>query len=326
MDIYEIAKLSGVSTATVSRVFNNSEKVSEKTRQKVLSTAKAVNFRPNTIAKLLASNSTLKTVGLVCADINDTYFAKAVSVLEKNLRALGYDSILCCTDINKEEKKKSIEILLSKNVDAIVFIGSVFYEKKNEYMENISSLLPVFIINGKIESDKAYSVICNDYKATKNAVKEFVKSGRRNLLYIYDSLSYSGQKKLLGFSEGAATGKNVNYYTLKTEKSSETASSKIADFLLKHKIDGIITSEDFFAVTAVNVLTKMNVAVPDKIAVLGYNNSYLCDLSSIKISSIDNKIEDMCKSAANMMQSVFSGNDTEKSITFDCEIIKRESF
>ena len=85
MNIYDIAKLSGVSIATVSRVINNSPKVSEKTKKKVWDVMNEYDYTPNVFARGLGLNS-VKTVGLVCPDVSDRYMASAIAYLEKNLR------------------------------------------------------------------------------------------------------------------------------------------------------------------------------------------------------------------------------------------------
>ena len=103
MNIYDIAKLSGVSIATVSRVINNSPKVSEKTKKKVWGIMNEYDYTPNVFARGLGLNS-VKTVGLVCPDVSDRYMASAIAYLEKNLRKYGYDSILMCSGFDYEGK------------------------------------------------------------------------------------------------------------------------------------------------------------------------------------------------------------------------------
>lgn len=103
MNIYDIAKLSGVSIATVSRVINNSPKVSEKIKKKVWDVMNEYDYTPNVFARGLGLNS-VKTVGLVCPDVSDRYMASAIAYLEKNLRKYEYDSILMCSGFDYEGK------------------------------------------------------------------------------------------------------------------------------------------------------------------------------------------------------------------------------
>ena len=91
--IYDISKKAGVSIATVSRVLNNSPKVSQKTKERVLEIINESGYEPNAYARGLGSGS-MKTIGILCADVADIYLANAVSFLEKNLRQNGFNTIL----------------------------------------------------------------------------------------------------------------------------------------------------------------------------------------------------------------------------------------
>ena len=122
MNIYDISQLAGVSIATVSRVINGSDRVSARTRQKVLRVIEENGYTPNAFARGLGLN-TMHTVGLLCADSSDPYLAQAVYNLEQELRLNGYDCLLCCTGYARETKEKYLDLLLSKRVDGLIFVG-----------------------------------------------------------------------------------------------------------------------------------------------------------------------------------------------------------
>lgn len=103
MNIYDIAELAGVSIATVSRVVNDSPKVSEKTKAKVRAVMEANHYTPNVFARGLGLNS-MKTVGIICPDVSDDYMAGSVAYLEKSLRGYGYDCILYCSGYQYQDK------------------------------------------------------------------------------------------------------------------------------------------------------------------------------------------------------------------------------
>ena len=110
MNIYDISKKAGVSIATVSRVINGSENVSEKTREKVLAIMKETGYTPNVFARGL-TNNTIQTIGLLCADCSDHFLATAISYLERGFRANGYDCILCCTGYELAVRQKYLQLM-----------------------------------------------------------------------------------------------------------------------------------------------------------------------------------------------------------------------
>ena len=126
MNIYDIAELSGVSIATVSRVVNDSPKVSEKTKMKVRAVMEANNYTPNVFARGLGLNS-MKTVGIVCPDVSDDYMAGSVAYLEKRLRSYGYDCILYCSGYEYEDKAAAVHLILQKRIDALFLYDSNSY-------------------------------------------------------------------------------------------------------------------------------------------------------------------------------------------------------
>ena len=99
MNIYDIAKLANVSIATVSRVVNNSPKVSPKTKEKVLAVMKENEYTPNAFARGLGLGS-MKTVGIICPNIDDIYMAKAVSIWSKIFMLMDMTVFLAAADLN----------------------------------------------------------------------------------------------------------------------------------------------------------------------------------------------------------------------------------
>ena len=166
MNIYDIARLSGVSIATVSRVVNDSPKVSDKTKEKVRKVMEENNYTPNVFARGLGLGS-MQTLGIICPDVSDPYMAKAVSYLEKNLQGYGYDCILYCSGYEEEDKQQAVERILKKQIDALVLVGSDYAcaphgsgeGNHDSYIHNVAKKLPVFLINGFVEA--TISTVCS---------------------------------------------------------------------------------------------------------------------------------------------------------------------
>jgi LacI family transcriptional regulator/LacI family asc operon transcriptional repressor len=151
-----VAKKANVSIATVSRVLNSSEHVSDKTRKKVLEIIKQEEYIPNAFARGLGLN-TMQMIGVMCTDVTDNFYSTALGYIEKFLRAQGKDVVLCCTGNNLEDKKKNLSYLVSRRVDAVILIGSAFKEEKdNSHIKEAAEQIPVIIINGYIHLKNVY--------------------------------------------------------------------------------------------------------------------------------------------------------------------------
>ena len=312
MNIYDIANKSGVSIATVSRVLNGSDKVSADTRARVMAVMKECNYTPNAFARGLGLN-TMRMVGLLCTDVSDLYYAKAVSLLESELRKRSFDTLLCCTGNSSADKQKNLKLLLNKRVDAVVLIGSAFAQD-TEYIKEGAKKVPMFIINGFVDVENVYCLLCDEYKAMFDNVGILASKGKKNLLYLYDSDSFSGKCKKAGF-EDAATHFGIKGRVVKTEKSIDSA-YKAAK---KYAFDAALTSEDLLAVGVLK-------ATDGKAEVIGFNNSELALCSSPTLTSVDNMLCEICPMTVDSLEKILSGQTVQNKVIVNAKLVQRESF
>ncbi len=333
MTIYDISKKAGVSIATVSRVLNGSSNVKAKTRKKVMDVIEECGYKPNAFARGLGLNS-MKTVGLLCADASDLYLAKAIYFIERNLRESGYNSILCCTGYEIESRKNSLNLLLSQHVDSVIMVGSNFLMNKqedNRYIIDAAASVPIMLLNADFDCPNVYCTLCDDYKATSDVTEKMIESGVKDILYLYNSKSYSGQKKLAGFQNALLTGDiPLRKELIQCFNGSREDIDGVKDFVQKLydkgiRFDGIVTSEDFLAVGAMNFAKANKIKVPGELQIIGYNNSILAHCSETNISSVDNRLEDMCIQLVKTLTGTLSGSEMPQKTIFSGELIKRGS-
>lgn len=329
MNIYDISEKAGVSIATVSRVINGNSYVSEKTKKKVLEVIEECGYTPNAFARGLGLN-TMKTVGIMCADSSDPYIASAIFYIEQELRRNNYDAILCCTGFELEDKEKYINLLLTKRTDAIILVGSNFVEaddSKNNYIKEASKSVPIMIINGTLGGENIYCTLCDDYYAVYEATRALQSSGCKNILFLYNAKSYSGNKKLSGYLAAI----EANSESKKQEELIQYIQGNIADVknhltaLYKKGLtfDAIVTADDSLAIGALKFAKENQLAVPEQLSIIGYNNSIISQCSDPELSSIDNKLEALCSNSITTLMGVFKGQEVPLKTVFSAEIIKR---
>ena len=198
MTIYDISEKAGVSIATVSRVLNGSNNVSEKTK-KVLDVINQYEYTPNAFARGLGLN-TMKTIGIMCADSSGSVSCQGNLLYRAEASCHGYyDSILCCTGYNLDTK--TMNLLITKKVDGIILVGYFIYEKEedNKYITDAAVQVPVMLLNAAMDAPNVYSVVSDDFTSMYDATMEMIRSGVKDILYFYNSTSYSGKKKLAGY-------------------------------------------------------------------------------------------------------------------------------
>ncbi len=325
MNIYDIAKQSGVSIATVSRVLNGSRNVSEKTREKVRRVMQQEEYTPNAFARGLGLNS-MKMIGILCTDISDTFYAKAVSLVEGLLRQQGFDALLCCTGNDLEDKKKYLNLLLTKRVDAVILIGSAFKENvDNTHIESAARQVPVIIINGMVELPNTYCVICDERSAVSRNVDLLHQQGYNDILYLYDTLTYSGCIKIEGYKEGLINN-GISFrdeLLVKTSKSLEKSGERVTKLLADGlRFSAVMASEDLLAIGALKALNSAGLEMP----VIGFNNSVLAQCSSPSLTSVDNMLETLCPTGITMLTDILEGKNVPQKVTISSKLVERDTF
>lgn len=325
MNIYDIAKRSGVSIATVSRVLNGGKNVSAKTKEKVLAVMKEEGYTPNIFARGLGLNS-IKIVGILCTDVSDIYYAKAVSLVESCLRAHGLDVLLCCTGNQLENKKKYLKLLLQKRVDAVVLIGSAFKEDTdNSHIEEAAKQVPVVIINGLVDLPGVICVLCDDKNAMMKNTSLLHSCGCERILYLYDILTYSGRQKLNGFREGClAFGcEHPENLTIKVPKNIEGTREKVRSLLQDGvRFDAVIASEDIIAIGAQKALAEQNLSLP----IIGFNNSVFAQSATPALTSVDSMLDTLCPTAVNLLMDFIQGKPISNRVMISSRLVERDTF
>lgn len=330
MTIYDISEQTGVSIATVSRVLNGSKNVSEKTRKKVLDIISQSGYTPNAFARGLGLN-TMKTIGIMCADSSDLYFAKAIYHIERKLRANGYDSLLCCTGYELDARAASMNLLITKKVDGIILVGSNFiYEKEadNKYIADAAAQVPVMLLNAALDVPNVYSVVSDDYTSMYDATLQILETGVKDILYFYNSNSYSGKRKLAGFVAAMEEKKAFRSNLLQFYQGSHEDIHAMTEHLKKVQkkglfFQGVIAADDMLALAAVKYARESGYDIPGEFSILGYNNSMLTLCCEPELTSIDNKLETLCQHLITTFLGVLSGNEMPIKTVFSGDIIKR---
>ena len=331
MTIYDISEKAGVSIATVSRVLNGSSNVSEKTKKKVLDVITQYGYTPNAFARGLGLN-TMKTIGIMCADSSDLYLAKAIYYIEQKLKANDYDSILCCTGYELETKISSLNLLITKKVDGIILVGSNFiYENEadDKYIADAAAQVPVMLLNADLDAPNVYSVVSDDFTSIYEATLQMIDTGIEDILYFYNSTSYSGKRKLAGFRAAMEEKKLLtDEKLLQFYHGPHEDIPAMTEHLLKlsqngMQFHGVIAADDTLALAGVKYAKEMGFRIPEDFSILGYNNSMLVSCSDPELTSIDNKLETLCQHLITTLLGVLSGSEMPKKTIFSGEIVKR---
>ncbi len=333
MTIYDISEKAGVSIATVSRVLNGTNNVSEKTRQKVLKIIEESGYTPNAFARGLGLN-TMNTIGIMCADSSDLYLAKAIYYIERELRAKGYNCLLSCTGYDLETKSSSLNLLLSKKVDSIILVGSNFiYEnpEDNKYILDAAAQVPVMLLNATLDAPGVYCTLTDDYASEYEATDKMIRSGIKDLLHFYNSNTFSGRRKRNGFLDAMQTHGICpsDDHTLFFDGIHEDIPA-ITECLRNHynsghSFRGIIAADDYLAIGAIRFAQEVGLKIPQDLCVVGFNNSMLVNCCQPPLSSIDSRLDELCNDLTAKLMDILEGKDVPTTTLHKSELVERDT-
>ncbi|MED9822735.1 MAG: LacI family DNA-binding transcriptional regulator [Christensenellales bacterium] len=309
MNIYDIAKEAGVSIATVSRVLNNKGTVSEATRAKVEEVLARSGYTPSAIARGMVSKS-MRTVAVLTVDIRVPHYAQQAYTIEQAFSQRGYEVILCNTGGGKEATVHYLRAVTEKQVDGIILVGSVFNTLGREpEVEALLRQAPVVLSNGRLDIPNASSVLLDDAGGAALAVDHVVALGKRNLWYMLDLHTASALAKRDGFLKACQKyGDQIRGRVLETEFSIEGGRRAAKELLRScRNFDAIICGEDETAVGVVKGLLGAGMRIPRDVAVTGYNNSVFAAMCEPRLTSVDNRPEQVALMCVQLLERMMDG-------------------
>ena len=332
MDIYDIAKKSGYSIATVSRVINNSDKVSDKARKKVLKVIEENNYSPNRVARSLATNES-SLVGIMVPDIRKYFESQSAYEIEQRLRSFGYLSLLGDSSNSLEEKIKYLDLLKANKVDAIMCVGSTYEQDEfYDHLLKVTKNIPVAMLNSNPirKRDNISYVYIDEIAAMREAMVHLKDRGYQNPIFVsykknFITRSYIAKKA--GFIEAMIElYPGLDFTEFKIDILDNDL-PRLYKFLKENpKIDAICFELDTLAIESFKYLEKKGVNIPVDIGIIGFDNIDATNYPSKKITSIDQNIGKQAQIATDSLIKLINKEALENnSIMIDAKLVTKET-
>lgn len=300
--IKEIAKITGLSLATVSRVFNESHLVSPKTREKVLKAAKDLDYQPNIMAAALRSGKS-KIIGVIVPEVNNFFFSGIINGIEKIVSDSGYNIIISQSHESQEKENEALNSFLKLKVEGILISISKETTDFSLIQKILDSKVPVIFFDRVPNLKQINSVTLDDYRGAFLATEHLITQGCKNLVHIAGDANVSiFNKRRKGFMDAISKNKAIkssNIELTTNVKSDIEILQKI--FKANPNIDGFFAFGDEIGLHALNLFKTLDIAVPESIKLIAFGNADFTSLTEPKISTIDQECSQMGELAANLV-------------------------
>jgi LacI family transcriptional regulator len=323
--IYDVAGAAKVSLATVSRVMNNPEKVNPETRDRVLQVIKELGYKPNAIARGLASRKTT-TVGVVMADVSrasvSALLGGIIDVAKKYEYAVKMFSILENDDI-----KETISSVVAEQVDGILFLNDELDADQSELVLNSfkEAQIPVVLCNVLYQED--IPTVSIDYEeSTYQVTKNLIEKGRKNIYLFSTFRRYTINKhKEIGYVRAMEeAGREPNIF--RTSGLVSFNSEHFKEYFKDHEIDGVISVRDSIAISFMNYAIDRGLNVPEDVSVIGLQNTKYAILSRPNLTCVHTPIFDIGAESMKLLTKYMKQEEVENPrIILPYSIIERGS-
>ncbi|MBK4348461.1 LacI family DNA-binding transcriptional regulator [Lacisediminihabitans changchengi] len=282
--IADVARLSGVSTKTVSRVFSASETVSAVTRERVLAAAKQLRFRPNNLARSLRRGGVSSTVAFVMGDITNPFYFQLAAGIERELAESGLTMILATSDDSAEGEQVVVDALLAQRVRALILVPVA---DDQGYLEGERQLgTPIVCVDRPARNLLADSVVLENRVGMRDAVTALTDLGHRRVAFISNTGHlYTQAERLAGYRDALANvGVNDSRPWERSIAAGADLDSAVMDLLsMRLPPTAIVAGNNRGSTAAIRVLRDRR----DDIAFIGFDDFELADALGISVVGHD---------------------------------------
>jgi len=320
----DLARICGVSRATINRALNGLEGINEETKKRILTTAKELGYEPDLVARSLVKGKSM-TIGIVVVDLRNEYFAEMINEMEKIARSAGYILNITLHEQDKKTEKKLIQTLVGHRIDGLI-ISPV--SSDGEFLRYLNQLsIPVVVIGSQMEEDIPHVGI-DEQLATEDAVEYIYKKGYQKVIFVVPPLN-SGyyvninghEQRLMGFLK-AVKRRNLKFNVIKGDDYCSEALQ-----LLQNGEERIafLCSGAKFAGDLIFYFHKTDKKVGIDYGIMSFDKIEIFKNWEPAITTVDNHIAGIGESAVRLLIDLIEGKEVNQSITIPYEIIHGET-
>ncbi|MEL6996035.1 MAG: LacI family DNA-binding transcriptional regulator [Pseudomonadota bacterium] len=321
--IRDVARETGLSTATISRVMNGSENVSPATRQKVLEACEKLDYLPNPAARALSTKQS-RTIAAIIPTIEHSVFAKYIAAIEKSLDARGYSLVLAISNNKPDEELISARKLLGMGAQAFVLTGAKHTSTLLDLLvrRDVPHIFTSVWNPGNIRPTIGYD---NSGLAGK-AVEYLASKGHRNITVLHGKTVESDRTvaRVEGAKAAASDDVSLHFYETDLHVAGGKAATKIA--LREHPENtAMLCFSDVLALGAYFGLSEAGKDVPKDVSVMGFDNLDWSTEIVPPLTTIDLPASEMGAEVATQIMDLLEKKRELHSVELSSDIIERGS-
>ena len=300
VSIKDVAELAGVSTATVSRVLSGKAGVSAALRAQVEEAIKALDYRPNLVARTLRAQQSV-TVGLIVSDICNPFFTDVSRAVEDTLYAAGYTVFFCNADENPEKERLYLEAMHAQKVAGLIYSPT---RQQTENFEALEILIPTVILDRAVPSAAVDMVLIDNEDAAYRLTRHLIENGYRRIGVLLGAASTTGRERYKGYERalqeyGLSPAQQLVFYQPPRVEDGRSATMQLLESPVRP--EAIVTTNSLLGAGALLAIRERGLRVPEDIALASFDETLWARLVEPGVTIIAQPTYEIGKTAAELL-------------------------
>lgn len=293
----DVAVAAGVSTATVSHVFNGTRFVAEATKQRVLEVAKQLQYVPNVSASSLRSNKS-KRIGLLVPYISSYFSVDILDAVEQVMKKNGYQVVLGCTHDNLQREKQQVDSFNFQQVDGMLMFPA---SGDHSYLDRMPRKYPIVFIDRGAEGCERDMIVGDNEQATYELVCQMIREGHRNIGVVNSKEKLSSLKERITGYKRALEENGIPFEPqfVQEEECTLEGAYRAAERLIEDgRVTVILPLSPTLTIGCMRCLVKHQIEIPKQIALVGYGDSDWAEVTNPPLTTMRHPLFEMGQLAA----------------------------
>lgn len=329
--IHDIAKALSIDSSTVSRALNNSSRVTEKTKCKIIEKAQELGYQRNVVASNLRKRVT-NIIGVVVPRISRHFFSSVIQGVEETAYLAGYNVLICQSLEQLKREKQIIDTLVANRVDGVLISISMETTDYTHLQRLKNSGVPLVFFDRHCNIPDTNNVLIDDFKGGFDATQHLIDSGCKSVVHFSGPQTLAIYKNRFKGYKAALKKNNLpfNDRLVMSSKLMEDDGIKNAKKLLNENLyfDGIFSANDVAAIGAMKYFSNKGLRIPEDIAIVGFSNEPISTVINPALTTINQPGLEMGKKATELLLKHIKKQNTylsPQTIVMESNLIERQS-
>jgi LacI family transcriptional regulator, fructose operon transcriptional repressor len=326
VSIKDVAKVAGVSTATVSRVLADKPHVRGEVRDRVMAVVEELAYRPNRIARNLRSRQS-NVIGLIVSDIENPFFQQVSRAVEDAAHEQGYSVMLCNNDENPEKEARYLSLLRDENVAGVIL--SPTRQTADNFAETSALNLPMVVIDRRVRNAEVDNILIDNVQAAGALTTHLIEHGYRHIGAIFGMGSTTGRERREGFVQALkahdlqpATDL-IKYANAREEDGFNTTLQLLQ---LPEPPEAILTSNSLLAAGVLRALRESKKAIPEEVAFASFDETTWARLVVPSLTVIEQPTYEIGRTATELLlKRIQDPKRSHREVILKAKLIVRQS-